>query len=90
MGEDPVKLVAVAERVLDQVCVPADPDVDALSRHEGSAERVGLEVAAFEVRAEASVALARLAWLDLISMEGDLLMIWVCRRNRGRVHGHAT
>ena len=56
VSEDPIELVAVTESVLDQMHIVADPDVDAFLLDEFSAERIVLQIVAFEVRAKAGVA----------------------------------
>ncbi|KAK5195304.1 hypothetical protein LTR92_005434 [Exophiala xenobiotica] len=53
--DDPVELVAVPQRVLDQVLVLADPDVDAFLFDELGGQRISSEVVALEEGPEARV-----------------------------------
>jgi hypothetical protein len=59
--EDPVEFFAASERVLDQVHVFADPEVDAFFSDVVAAGWVVLEDVAFEEGAEAGVSLAPLS-----------------------------
>lgn len=53
--DDPIELFAVAQRVLHQMFVLADPDVDAFLFHELGRQRVAAEVRALEKRPETCV-----------------------------------
>jgi hypothetical protein len=53
--EDPIKLFAVPERVLNEVHVGSDPDVYAFFLDEFAAQGVFLQVCAFEICAVAGI-----------------------------------
>jgi len=55
VGYNPIKFVTIPKRVLDEVDVVSDPDIDAFFLNEFAAEGIFFQISSFEVRSEASV-----------------------------------
>jgi hypothetical protein len=55
VGYNPIKFVTIPKRVLDEVDVVSDPDIDAFFLDELAAEGIFFQISSLEIRSEASV-----------------------------------